>query len=256
MTDYPGNPSASPFRTCLSGGLRAAALGASLACLLLAGCAGEPTIQTGENAETVMGTLNKVDNARADLDYVDPTIDYGRYSKLLILPLDVDNIEIVQPPKSTSMVNRFNKEWELTDDDKQKLQDAFRDATEEQLPAGGAFQLTDARGDDVLVIEAMITSIAPSGPKDDVASRGTGRARVYTSGAGGMSIAVMFADGDSGEVVALVKDTRSSANSTSWGTWGQNNSVSNMAEVRRDFNAWARSIHDGLLSLSERAATP
>ena len=37
---------------------------------LLAACASEPTVQTGDDAEVVMGNLHKVDNSRADLAYI------------------------------------------------------------------------------------------------------------------------------------------------------------------------------------------
>ncbi len=105
--------------------------------LILGGCAGEPTIQTGEDAETVLGTLNKVDNSRMDIAYVDPNGDYARYKRVYISPLDVDNVEIIQPSRGSSMLNRYNKEWELTDRDKQDLQTAFKDAAERQLTEGG-----------------------------------------------------------------------------------------------------------------------
>jgi hypothetical protein len=221
---------------------------ASLPALILSGCAGDPTIQTGDDAQTMMGTLNKVDNARADLAYVDPNADYSRYRKVYIQPLDLDNVEIIQP-SAGSMLNRYNKEWELSDSDKQTLQEAFRASMVKELTAGGAYALADGPGDDVINVSAMITSIAPSGPKDDQTSRTTGRSRVYSEGAGGMSIAVMLTDGDSGEVLAIIKDTRNSNNST----WGINNSVTNMAEVRRNFSTWARRMHDGLLALRARA---
>lgn len=216
--------------------------------LVLAGCAGDPRIQTGDSADTILGSLNKVDNTPADLVYVDPSFDYARFTRVQLKPLDLDNVEIIQPPTSSSMVNRYNEEWMLNDADKQRLQAAFEEAMVRELSAGGAFTMTQESGDDVLVIEAMLTTIAPSGPKDDVASRGIGRSRVYSEGAGGMSIAIMFADGDSGEVLALVKDTRTSQNSN----WGLNNSVTNMSEVRRNFSAWARQTHDGLLALRAR----
>ena len=225
-------------------------LGACLGAALLAACAGEPTIQTGDNAETIMGgTLARVDNARAELVYVDPDADYARYQRVLIVPLDVDNIEIVQPGTSTSAVNRYNREWQLEDKDKQWLRETFRSAMETAITSGGAFGLATEGGDDVLRIEAMITRIAPSGPKDDLQSRPSARTRVYTEGAGAMSIAVMLADGDSGEIIALIKDTRSSQSAT----WGMNNSVSNQAEVRRTFNTWGTRIHDGLLALRARS---
>ena len=168
------------------------------------------------------------------------------------MPLDVDNIEIIQPRTTTSVVNRYNKEWALNDSDKETLRSAFADAMKSELTAGGAFEIADGPGDDVVRVEAMITAIAPSGPKGDVTQQYPGRGRVYTQGAGGMSIAIMLADGDSGEVLAIVKDTRQSTSNLNWGL---NNSVTNMAEVRRNFNAWSRMIHDGLLALRERAET-
>jgi hypothetical protein len=224
-------------------------LAATLSLGLLAACAGDPTIQTGDDAETIMGSLNKVDNTRVTLAYVDPNGDYDRYTRAWIAPLDVDNVEIVQPSSSSSIVNRYNREWELTDKDKEALRSAFRESMEKALTAGGAYAIAEGPGDDVLRIEAMITSIAPSGPRDDASTRTVGRSRVYTQGAGGMSIAVMLADGDSGEVLAVIKDTRNSDNST----WGLNNSVTNMSEVRRNFSSWGRQIHDGLLALRARA---
>ena len=61
-------------------------------------------------------------------------------------------------------------------------------------------------------------------------------------------IAIALADGDSGEVLALIKDTRRGDTNT----WGINNSVTNMGEVRRAFSSWAMRIHDGLLALKAR----
>lgn len=226
-----------------------ALLSLALPLALLAACAEQPSIQTGENAETIMGELAKVDNSRVDLAYVDPTADYARYSKIYIAPLDLDNVEIIQPDANSSMVNRFNREWELTDADKQKLQSTFRESMVKALTDGGAFEITEQGGDDVIKLEGMLTRIAPSGPKDDQMSRTTSRSTVISEGAGSMSIAIMIADGDSGEPLAIIKDTRSSVNSSMWGV---NNSVSNMAEVRRNFNAWATQIHDGLLTLQAR----
>lgn len=224
---------------------------ALLATLMLAGCAGEPSIQSGVGAETMMGSLNKVDNSRADLVYVDPDADYGRYTKVFVAPLDLDNVEIVQPNATSSVVNRYNREWELTASDREKLQAAFVEAMQKQLTAGGAFEIAQQGGDDVLQVSGMLTRIAPAGPKDDPMSQTASRSRVYTQGGGSVSIAIAIGDGDSGEVLAIIKDTRGGAQSAPWGV---NNSVTNMAEVRRDFSVWAKMLHDGLLTLQARAA--
>ena len=216
------------------------------AATLLAACSSEPTIQTGDDAETIMGgTLAKVDNAAVDLAYVDPAGNYDRYDRVWIVPLDVDNIEIIQPKANASMVNRYNNEWELTDADKERLQKEFNESMTKELTSNGDFEVADGPGDDVIKVEAMITAIAPSGPKDDTASRGIGRSVVITEGSGAMAIAIMLADGDSGEVLAVIKDTRNSTNAN----WGINNSVTNLAELRRNFNAWSAQIHRGLVGL-------
>lgn len=225
------------------------ALGAAALVALLGACAGEPTIQTGPDAETIMdGRLARVDNTRSSLVYVDPDADYGRYNSVLLVPLDVDHIEIIQPDATSSVANRFNRDWELTDSDRTRLQDAFREAMEKAINDGGSFSLAEETGEDVLRVEAMITQIAPTAPKDDVQSRGT-RSTIITEGAGSLSVAIMLVDGDSGEVLAIIKDTRSGQNNINT----INNSVTNMAEVRRHFRTWGTQLNNGLLALQERA---
>jgi hypothetical protein len=222
-----------PLALCLAAGIVA--------------CAGEPTIQTGENAEVINGNLNKVDNSSVAMAYVDPNGDYGRYTRVYIAPLDVDNVEIIQPSKGSSMLNRYNQEWVLTDEDKKQLQDAYQEIMEKELSKDGAFGIAQSGGDDVLAILGAVTHIAPSGPKDDFSSRGTGMSQVYTASAGSVAIALVFQDGDSGEVLAIIKDARG-GNSNNWGV---NNSVTNMAEVRRSFASWAMRVREGLLNLKE-----
>jgi len=207
---------------------------------LLAACSSEPTIQTGDDAEVVMGNLHKVDNSRTDLAYVDPQADFGKYNKVLIQPLGVDNVEIKQPGTSYSTVG--NKDWELTDKDKENLQAAFMESMNKAMDKCGYPVVTEA-DDDVLQIAAMVTGLAPNAAKDDNSARAVGRTRVYTEGAGAMAVAVAFGDSETGEVLALIKDSRSSASA---GYWGLNNSVSNMADIRRFFNSWATQICNGL----------
>lgn len=50
------------------------------AVVLISACSGTPEVQTGEDAEVIGGTLHRVDNTRADMAYVDPNADFGRYS--------------------------------------------------------------------------------------------------------------------------------------------------------------------------------
>ena len=213
---------------------------------LVAGCSSTPEVQTGDNAEVLEGTsLHKVDHSKAKLAYIDPDADLGKYNRVLVRPLGVDKVEIIQPSKTTSIAGR--RDWVLTDEDKQALQTMFHEVMVKQLQEKGGYEVVVEPGDDVLEIAAMITAIAPSGPKDDNQSRPAGRSQVYTEGAGSIAVAVAYGDSETGEVLGLAKDSRSSNS-----YWGANNSVSNMADVRRMFTTWAIAIREGLDRVHEK----
>lgn len=230
-------PTAHPF-----GALSSYTLSLCALVLLLAGCASEPTIQRGEDAEVINDRLYRVDNARFDFAYVDPEIDFGRYRQIRLLPLDVDHAEIVQPSTSAGVGRLAREEWELNEEDRQLLQDAYIEAMQGAIAKSERFTVTDVAGPDVIAVEAILTRLAPSAPKDDMRSRSAGRSRIYTQGAGSISIALALVASESGEVLALTKDTQDGET----GAWGLNNRVSNIAEVRRVFRLWARLLAGGL----------
>lgn len=210
---------------------------------LVTACSSTPEVQTGDDAEVIGENLHRVDNSRADMAYIDPQADFSKYRKVLIRPLGVDKIEVIQPDSRGSATNR--RDWELTDKDKQSLQQIYHDTMVKQLQEKGDFPVTMEAGDDVLEIAAMITAIAPSAAKDDGRSRPTGRSYVVTEGAGAVAVAVAFGDSETGEILALVKDSRSSSSH-----WGLNNSVSNRADVQRMFTSWALQINSSLAKLT------
>ena len=215
--------------------------------VLLSACSTSPEIQSGPDAEVIEGTnLTRVDNTRVQLAYLDPKADFSGFKRVLIQPLGVDNIEVIEPARSATTRGRGN--WELTDADKAALQQAFMDQMVRQLEERGSFTIANAPGDDVLEIAASLLAIAPNATRDDFQSRPIGRSRVYTEGAGSMAVMVAFGDSETGEVLALIKDSRAAT-----GFWGPNNSVSNMADVRRMFSSWATQINSGLLSLQNTA---
>lgn len=215
-------------------------VGTLAAISLLAACSSEPTVQTGADAEVIGGNLHRIDHSKVKMAYIDPQADFSKYTRVLLRPLGVDNVEIIQPQSSGSVVSG-SRDWVLTDEDKDMLRQVFLDAMTRQLEEKGHFPIVTEADDDVLEIAAMITAIAPSGPKDDLRSRGAGRNYVITEGAGSIAVAFAFGDSQTGEVLALAKDSRSSNS-----FWGSNNSVSNMADVRHMFNSWALQIRSGL----------
>ena len=214
-------------------------IGCSLVFFLLPACQNSPQVQTGEDAEVIQGNLVRVDHARTKLAYIDPSADFKKYSAILLAPLGVENVEIIQPSYSRRAAG--NRNWELTDADKIRLQNDFQNALSKQLSLRGTYPLVTASGDNVLLIAAKLTRIAPTAPKDDNRSRPAGRSAIVTEGAGKISVEVTFSDSETGEVLALAKDTRSGSS-----LWGLNNSITNQAQVRRVFNSWAIQIRGQL----------
>jgi hypothetical protein len=209
---------------------------------LVSACSSTPEIQTGEDAEVIMGDLHKVDNSRTDLAYVDPNADFSKYQRIMLMPLSMDNVEIIQPDTSSSGSRIKRGNWELTDSDKEKLQDIFHESMTKQLEGKGGYTVVTEVDDDVLQLQAAILTIAPTAAKDDAQSRSIGRSQVYSQGAGSMTVMVALADSETGEVLGLMKDSRASNSHN----WGRNNSVSNLSDVRIMFNNWARGIREAL----------
>lgn len=206
-----------------------------IATAALVACQSKPMLQTGPDVEVIDGNLVRVDHSRADQAYVDPNANFEIYTAIMITPLGVDNVEIIQP--SSSFRTAGNRNWELSDADKERLQKDFRAAMEKQLSKQEGYQIVDTVGDNVLEISAILTRIAPNASKDDYRSRPAGRSKVFSEGAGKMDVSVTFSDSETGEVLALTKNSRSGST-----LWGINNRVTNLAEVRRTFTNWAIQI--------------
>lgn len=206
-------------------------IGVLLTSILLAACQNT----TQNPAADIPDNLVRVDHTSAKLAYVDPNADFSKFTAILLTPLGVDHVEIIQP--SASITTTGNPTWQLTDADKQRLQQYFRAAMVKQLSDKGGYPLVETAADHVLRISAILTRIAPNAPKDDFQSRPPGRNKVFSEGSGKLSVEVTFSDAETGAVLALAKDTR--AGST---IWGINNSVTNAAEVRRMFTSWAMQI--------------
>lgn len=214
--------------------------------VLIAACTVTPTVQTGEDAEVIGDNLHRIDNARVKVAYVDPDANFPKYSRVLVRPLGVDNVEIVQPDTRGS-VNARRGNWELTDKDKESLQTMYQEAMVKQLQEKGHFEVVTEAGDDVLEIAAILTGIAPTAPKDDNRSRAAGRSYIATDSAGSLAVTVGIGDSETGDVLALIKDSRAAASH-----WGLNNSVTNRAEVQRVFNSWAAQISSSLANVTGR----
>jgi hypothetical protein len=216
-----------------------------LSTFLLVACAQEPTVQSGPDAEKIGDNLYRVDNASMKAAFVDPDADFSRYHKIILAPLLLDDVTIVQPSRSAS--NR--KLWELTEKDKETLAARYQAMMEKYLqevkPGSEGYQIVTEPGEDVLFVAAAVLAIAPTAAKDDFKSRPAGRSRVFTDGAGSMTIGFVIKDSATGKELASAVDQR-----RGWGTFRSNNRVTNMSDVNLIFGNWANKLRHSLDNLS------
>lgn len=206
-----------------------------LATLLLSCASTPPEAPILSDSDVILGNLHRVKNAQVGLAYLEPEADFSRYTRILLDPLDLSRTEIVQPDRSTSAVAR--RPTELTDRNIEAIQRAFAEVFTRELEETGDYQIVTEPGPDVLRITATVIQIAPNAPADDNRSRATGRVRVYTEGAGAMTITFGFIDSETNAILAVVKDSRRGSP-----MWGINNSVTNLSDVRLMFARWARML--------------
>ena len=210
---------------------------------MITGCAMKAhTPETGD--KSIEGTnLREVINARVAIAYLDPTIDFKRYSKVLVKPLNFDCMEIIQPQKSYRGTS--SNIFELNDRDKEQIDKRFHDAMVNTLQKQAGFEIVENAGDDVLILSVMILKIKPNAPKDDMMSRSSS-STIYTDGAGSISIGAQLADSISGRQIAILADVKDSSN-----MWGENNRVSNMGDVSNMFSSWGMQFASALKGLQQ-----
>jgi hypothetical protein len=184
--------------------------------------------------------LVEVVNPQVYVAYLDPSVDYSKYNKIIVQPLNFDKMEIIQPSGG-----RFNTKFELTDEDRAKLEKIYQESMAKQLQEKGDFKIVKNPGPDVLVFSAVVLQIRPNAPKDED-TRGTGSFRntIYSEGGGSMSIAAGLYDSESGKALAELADSKTSSS-----MWGVNNRVTNLADVSSMFSQWASQLNTALKKL-------
>ena len=103
----------------------------------------------------VSGTLLARDAAPAA--YVKPDIDLSSYNRVMVKPLNMDNIEVLKP-----VWEQDNDEaWSFNPGDRSIIQEWFLDAMQKELETNGGYALVADPAADVMRIEVELLSITP-----------------------------------------------------------------------------------------------
>ncbi|WP_298632639.1 DUF3313 family protein [uncultured Umboniibacter sp.] len=206
----------------------------------LSGCAsiGTPSEAIGP----VIAANQLVGHDSKQFDVVFAKDPYPVVSSVYFEPIDLSNVTIIQPDDYN--FSRVNQEWELTDRDREWLQEAYAKALQGSFSASNVTIAASAEEADV-VVQSDLIQIRPTAPKDD-SSRSPG-SRYYTKTSGELDVRFTVVQGT--ETILVIEDRHDAGFDTGTGTI--NNRTSVQFDVRNLFNRWATRLGTQMEILAE-----
>ncbi len=168
-------------------------------------------------------------------NYVKPGADLSKYHKVMVIPLNIDNIEVLKPAWEQD-----NPEvWTFEHGTGTAVQKLFMDAMHKELEVKGGYPLVSKPGDDVLRIEVELLSITPY-VKPGSQSGDEGH-EVETLGSGELVVSAELRDSDTRELLVLVEGERKIGNE--YKKLSRENHITNLSDL---FSGWGVKIREAL----------
>ena len=208
---------------------------------VVSGCATEPTMQTGEDAEVTYDGLVRVDNAAFSNVWIRPERDLSSYNAIIPVAAGIQYREV----RSTSNVRRSSgtTEFPIPESTRQELEAMATEVFSEELANSQHFTITDKPGPDVLIIEGGLIDVVSRVPPER-----TGRGNTWVANFGEATLIMELRDSVTNETLVRAAERRS-ASPTSGGRVA--NSVTARSEVRRVLRRWATTLRQGLDAVHE-----
>ena len=216
---------------------------ALVATIFVAGCAIEPSIQSGPNAETTFDGLVRIDNARFAGAWIDPDVDLKQYNKIIPGGAEFE-FRNVQKMSATAARRSNEREFWISDSNKQRLIDTVTEVFNEELQKSEHFTVTDEPAPDALIIVGGLHDIVSQVPPEDV-----GRSEVWLRSVGEATLVIELRDSLSNEVVYRAVERRAAENIGN--QMIRANTATTWAEVRRWARRWAVRLREGLDSIHD-----
>ena len=213
------------------------------AVLVVAGCATDPSIQSGPNAETTFDGLVRIDNARFAAAWIDPDVDLKKYTKIIPGGAEFEFRNVQKMSASTARRSNEKEFW-ISDTNKQRLVDTVTEVFTEELQKSEHFTVTDEPGPDALIIVGGLHDIVSQVPPEEV-----GRSQIWLRSLGEATLVIELRDSLSNEVVYRAVERRAVENVGS--QMIRANTATTWAEVRRWARRWAVRLREGLDSVHE-----
>jgi len=167
--------------------------------------------------------------------YVKPGIDLSTYTKVLVQPLNMDNIEVLKP-----VWEQDNDEvWSFNPENRAAIQEWFMDAMQTQLEKKGGYALVSEPANDVMRIEVELLSITPYVKPGTPAS--DGKFEISTLGSGDVVVSAEFRDSKTRELLILVEGGRTIG--SEYKELSRENHIKNVKSL---FAKWGKKVRKAL----------
>ena len=187
-----------------------------------------PKLMAGLIMLLATGTLMAGDQAAS---YVKPGIDLYTYNKVMVRPLNMDNIEVLKP----SWEQDSDDVWTFNPEDRSAIQEWFLDAMQKELESEGGYAMVAAPAADVMRIEVELLSITPYVKPGTPASDGA--FQISTLGSGDVVVSAEFRDSQTRELLILIEGERTIGDS-----YKELSRENNIANVKGLFAKWGKKV--------------
>lgn len=167
--------------------------------------------------------------------YVKPDIDLSVYTKVMVKPLNMDNIEVLKP----AWEQDSDEEWSFNPGDREAIQEWFLDAMQNELETSGGYALVSEPADDVMRIEVELLSITPYVKPGTPASDGDHV--ISTLGSGDVVVSAEFRDSQTRELLILIEGERAIGEE-----YKELSRENHIANVKGLFAKWGKTVREAL----------
>ena len=128
-----------------------------------------------------------------EVSTVRPGMDYGKYNKFLIRPLQISDTRIIPPPWAEGAAAK-PRAWDISDKNEAFLMEQYHSAMKKQLEQIGGYALVTEPEDGTLAVEVEIISLTPWANRDE---------QVITKGSGEMTFRAEIRDAMTREILVI-----------------------------------------------------
>ena len=175
--------------------------------------------------------------------------DLSPYTKILLQGAGIEYRPVKKVSRSAAMRSSASA-FPVSEKSKEKVREIFTQAFTDELANVSGFEVVTEPGPDVLIVRGGLLDVISRVPPEPV-----GRSEIYLSSVGEATLVIELLDADSGAPVLRAMQRRIASRNQSGnldlGTAVWSNPATNMAEVRRLANSWAKKVRSGLEELAE-----